>query len=195
MANKLSFRVHRVTCIDETGGKYLEKIGNDEIYLAGFAVNEAGGTVDISPFSVYPHFDDGDVKVYNPPKTFYTFSVTNSGVWPKRFGIGLVLVEKDAGNLLKSTSKIINASKAYIKNNYSGVIGPNPPLPPRFPRIPSLTKLIASLKYDIFYPQLAIIDIPAADFRWSGSNCSIEKTVNFQEYGGHYALVYDWMLT
>lgn len=34
--NKLSFLLNSVKCLDETGGKYREWLGNDEIYMFGF---------------------------------------------------------------------------------------------------------------------------------------------------------------
>lgn len=195
MASKLSFRIHRVSCIDETGGKYLEKIGNDEIFLGGFAVNDSGKTIEISPFSVYPHFDDGDVKVFNPPKLLHTFSLNTSNVWPKKFGLGLILIEKDAGNISsmkRNNSKIIINLKEYIQQNYGSIIqSPTP----RFPEIPSLRKLLGLFKDDVFYPQFAKIEIPFANFSWSGAFDSAEKTVSFKDHGGHYALVYDWLLS
>lgn len=101
MSKKIELRIHRVSCIDETGGKYREKIGNDEIYLGGFTVNDKGETINIPPFSVYPHFDDGDVKLYNPPKVFQTYQLPAASTWPKEgisVAAGFVLIERDAGN-------------------------------------------------------------------------------------------------
>lgn len=195
MASKLSFRIHRVSCIDETGGRYMEKFGNDEIFLGGFAINEGGETNEIAPFSVYPHFDDGDVKVYNPPKILYTFSLNASNAWPNRYGIGLTLIEKDKGSqasIKRANSKIIVSLKDYLRLNYNSII--ESPVP-RFPELPVLRKLFSLFKDDVFYPQMATIEIPSAGYKWSGSNNSVQKTVHFKEYGGHYALVYDWMLS
>lgn len=35
MSTQLNLRIHQVKCVDETGGRWAEKFGNDEIYLGG----------------------------------------------------------------------------------------------------------------------------------------------------------------
>lgn len=215
MSNKLSLRIHRVACIDETNGKYVEKIGNDEIYLGGYAVNEKGETVEIAPISIYPHFDDGDVKVFNPAKIFYTFPLPASGEWPKGFGIGLVLMERDSGrDLTKAVNQITAFAKQKIAEEFAKekkkreekkkgleaavVLTPIVIMALKYaaPYIIDYVgkKLISALNDDVFTPQLATIEIPSANFTWSGSKDSVEKIVSFRDHGGHYALTYDWLL-
>lgn len=223
MSTKLSLRIHRVTCIDETGGKYVERIGNDEIYLGGFAVNDKAETVEIKPVSIYPHFDDGDSKVFNPPKIFHTFPLPNAKSWgpePKGFGIGLVLIERDTGKDFSSAiTKITEFAKKKIAekleeekkkreekkkeekaSKLAGAV-----LTPLIiaaiklaaPYIVDFAKrqLLRGLRDEVFLPQEATIEISSPNHAWSGSKDSVEKTVHFREHGGHYALVYDWLLS
>lgn len=194
MATKLSLRIHRVACIDETNGKYMEKIGNDEICLGGLALNNQGETIKIPPFSVYPHFDDGDVKAYNPPKIFYTFPLTASGNWPKGFGITFILIEKDAGGMEAAVAAIADASKNYLATHFKALVLSPPTIPSPKPPLPDLRRLLPTFKDDVFYPQFVSLSIPGPSFSWSGSLDSVEKTVNFRDHGGHYALTYDWLL-
>lgn len=222
MSTKLSLRIHRVTCIDETGGKLAEGIGNDEIYLGGFAVNDKAETTEIKPVSIYPHFDDGDSKVFNPPKIFHTFPLPNAwGTEPKGFGIGLVLIERDTGrDFSPAITKLTEFAKKKIaekleeekkkraekkkeeekKSKLAGAV-----LTPLIiaaikyaaPYIIDFAKrqLIRGLRDEVFLPQEATIAITSPSHTWSGSKDSVEKTVHFREHGGHYTVVYDWQLS
>ena len=66
--NKLSFLLNSVKCLDETGGKYREWLGNDEIYMFGFGLLSNGLTTVIRIFEPGGNFDDGEIVNYNPPK-------------------------------------------------------------------------------------------------------------------------------
>src|SRR4030095_4324829 len=57
--SNLELRLHKVRCVDETGGWFGEKAGNDEIDLGGTAVDETGDTHTITKFRVASNFDDG----------------------------------------------------------------------------------------------------------------------------------------
>ena len=96
----------RVKCLDETGnGPTVEKLGNDEIALSGFGINATGKTVMLPPFTVYPHFDDGEVKEFSPPKTILTLNVPNDGAFPKRITSSLILAELDSGGFSEVAQK------------------------------------------------------------------------------------------
>ncbi|QLQ30464.1 MAG: hypothetical protein HZT40_01250 [Candidatus Thiothrix singaporensis] len=65
----LNLNIHKVVCVDEIGGEWEEKFGNDEIYLGGVTISSSNiGKVD--PFEIYADFDDGEVQEYNPPRVF-----------------------------------------------------------------------------------------------------------------------------
>lgn len=210
MATQLSLRVHKVKCVDETGGWLAEKVGNDEIYLGGFSVvNQNGDTAKINPVSIYPHFDDGDVKVFNPPKVFNTININGPGAFPKTFAVGLVLVEKDAGGMSDAVTKITDFAQAKIKEKLAEKSAPKPGVAPLIggallkeallvaaPIVLDFVKkkIVSAFNDEIFTPSIATIDIPSPDFTWSGSMDSAEKTVEFRDHSGVYQLTYDWSL-
>jgi hypothetical protein len=186
--------VLRVKCVDETNGKWVEKIGNDEIYLGGFAIKHNGDTSPIAPTSIYPSFDDGDVKVFNPPKVFYTFSSLTT--FPKEFGVGLILIEKDNGGSTEAMNKISEQVQVLIKASLpvaGGVLGAAIGLviSPLLNWISNT--IIAGIRDDLFPPQIAKVKIPTQNFTWSGSNHSAEKTLRIVGHQGVYELTYDWM--
>ncbi len=208
MATKLSLRVHKVKCVDETGGWFAEKIGNDEIYLGGFAViNQKGDTVKINPVSIYADFDDGDVKVFNPPKVFHTINM-GSGSGAKTFAVGLVLVERDAGGMVDAVTKITEFAQSKIKEKLAQQAGSGvAPLLSAALLKQALAfaapfvidfvkkKIISAFNDEIFTPSLASVDIPSPNFTWGGSTNSAEKTVEFRDHDGTYQLTYDWELS
>ena len=212
MSTRLSLRIHKVKCVDETNGKWVEKVGNDEIYLGGFVVAENGNTTAIPPISIYPHFDDGDVKTFNPPKVFHTINLP-AGNWeqPKGFGIGLTLIEKDAGGMASAVSKIADFAEKKIKERLAQGEAPRTASASAAAAVSPLIiiaiewaaphvfdyvrkKLMAAINDDIFTPQIATLSLPSSSFTWSGSTDSAEKTVRFRNHGGVYDLTYDWKL-
>lgn len=209
MATKLSLRVHRVKCVDETGGRWAEKVGNDEIYLGGFAVtNQNGDTVKIDPVSIYSDFDDGDVKVFNPPMVFHTVTIPNSGDWPKTFAIGLILIEKDAGGMVGAVTKITDFFETELKKKLAqpAVAGAAPLIAGALlkyaiiaiaPTVISYVKqkIVSVFSDEIFMPNMATVDISSANFTWSGSTDSAQKTIEFRDHGGIYQVTYDWKLS
>lgn len=195
MATKLNLRIHRVKCIDETGGAWREGIGNDEIVLGGFSIAQNGDTTKIPTISIYPHFDSGDVKTFNPPKVFHTFNLGNS--FPKEFGVGLVLIEKDNGGSDSAIVKIAERAKELISQNLpaaGGVLGIvlGIVLSPLVNWVSN--KIIGGIEDDLFPPHLVSVKIPGANFTWAGAMDSAEKTIRFNGHGGTYDLTYDWQL-
>lgn len=209
MATKLSLRVHRVKCVDETGGRFAERVGNDEIYLGGFAVvNQNGDTTKINPVSIYPHFDDGDVKVFNPPMTFTTISINNAGSWPKTFAVGLILIEKDQGGMVEAVKKITDFFQNKLKEKLAQpqVSGVAPLVGGALlkqaivviaPVVLNYVKrlIISAFNDEIFTHNTVLVDLNSATHNWSGSSNSAEKTVEFRDHSGIYQLTYDWMLS
>ncbi|MBC7774276.1 MAG: hypothetical protein H7246_02470 [Phycisphaerae bacterium] len=217
MSTKLQLRIHRVKCVDETNGQWVEKFGNDEIFLGGFAVDEKAQTTEIKPFSVYPHFDDGDVKNYSPPRVFHTFPLSGAGEWPRTFGIGLVLIEKDAGGMAEAVNKITSFAKGKIleelakekkkntdkKNQVQGFLGLSLgallllAIKAAAPYILDyvIKKIMAAFDDEIFKPEIATIDLPSANHNWSGALDTVEKIARFKDHGGIYEVTYDWALS
>lgn len=196
MGTKLSLRIHRVKCVDETGGRWVEKIGNDEIYLGGFSIMPNGDTSPISVIPIYPHFDDGDVKVFNPPKHFFTFSVPQT--FPADYGIGLVLIEKDNGGGASSAIlQITQKAQELIKDKLpipaaGGILGTvlTTVAAPLLSYI--LGRIVAGIRDDLFPPQMVAVSLTNSNHSWFGSNNSTEKTLRVSGHGGIYELTYDW---
>jgi len=63
-----------VVCVDEMGGSWREKFGNDEIYLGAIGIDSSGGAIKVPFFEVYANFDDGDIKRFNPPRALATLA-------------------------------------------------------------------------------------------------------------------------
>ncbi|MCE7042047.1 hypothetical protein [Dyadobacter sp. CY312] len=193
MGTKLSIRILRVKCVDETNGKWVEKFGNDEIYLGGFSVMPNGDTSEILPSSIYPHFDDGDVKVFSPPKIFHTFSPV--GEMNNEFAIGLILIEKDEGGATQAVQQITEKAQELIKAGLAtvgGLLGTaiNFVIGPLLSHISK--KIVVGVRDDLFLTQIVNVSIPHPGFTWSGSNHSAEKTLRIAGHGGIYELTYDW---
>lgn len=201
---QLLLQLDRVYCGDETGGKYAEKFGNDEISLAGVGIDATGKTVMLSPFTVDNNFDDGETKKFSPVKTILTLNVPDGGTFPKTCTGVLLLAEIDQGGfkdvVQKAYTKITEEIAAKMPQGmgrglaFAGIgvgaiwaaIGP------------SVTKYIkgliaAGIRDDVFPPQEVSLEISSADFYWSdGTKLSPEATVEFRGHDGVYYLTYYW---
>ncbi len=104
-------RVHEVKCIDETNPEWF---GHDEIAWGGSAVDDKDNTTKIPEYYVGGGFDDGDRKVYSPPKILKSFSLSDN-VYPKTFLVVLVLAEKDCGGLSTFINNLYQAVKAHLQ--------------------------------------------------------------------------------
>lgn len=128
MSKTLMVRIHRVTCIDETGGSVAERIGNDEMYLCGYAVDNANNVTPIRPVSIYSNFDDGDVKNFYDPLIFHRFIVEDSPA-SQNFAIVFVLVERDHGDNYEMERRIVeaaNTARANIRSTGSPIVPGSP---------------------------------------------------------------------
>lgn len=116
MIKTLMVRIHRVTCIDETGGSIAERVGNDEMYLCGYAIDNANNITPIRPVSIYGNFDDGDVKTFYNPLTFHQFTVDTTVAAPQNFGIVFILVERDRSDNYEIERRVNEAVSSARKN-------------------------------------------------------------------------------
>lgn len=117
-AKQLELRVHNVKCIDDIGGSRVTEWRSDDIYLGGTAVvlkYPIPSVVQVPYFKV-GQFDDRSLckvqlrrnrKTCDSPKTF---DLRKSSSFPKNYAISLVLVERDSGDQL-------NSSTRWLKNN------------------------------------------------------------------------------
>ena len=218
MASRLEFRIHSVKCVDETNGSFAERFGNDEIFLGGHNILQNGETAPIRPRSIYPHFDDGDIKVFEPPMVFHTFALGNA--YPQEFGIGMTLIEQDQGGMVDAVTVIANRVEEEVKKRLPGakaqreadaaraaaasagaapaVLAPilKYALSAAAPAIIDWVKkkFIGAFADDVFQPQHAVVAISSASHAWSGSATSARSTARASDHQGTYEIVYDWKL-
>jgi len=202
---EVTLKLVRVKCVDETGGSFAERFGNDEIWLAGNAVDATATVVQLKPFEVYPHFDDGDIKEFTPPKTIFTLKVPGGGIFPKTCVATLILAEKDSGDLTQLAQDAFDkATKDMKEMKDEMAMGEGDEPPPDFwDKLKDQARdwaygyikdrIAAGLNDDVFPAQIAELSITSDDFRWGdGTKLSPETTVEFRDHGGVYYLVYYW---
>jgi hypothetical protein len=110
MANTATFRIRRVKCRDEMGGSFREKFGNDEIRCAVFSADLRGSTKNSGRVHIYDDFDDGDVKVFNPPKEVVTLDLAGA-TGEVELGFSVVLIESQ----LREGDGLKKAFEAFVK--------------------------------------------------------------------------------
>ena len=210
MSQQISLRIHSVKCVDETNGAWAERLGNDEIWLGGYTIAANGNTQVIAPWEVYAGFDDNDVKVFDPPRVFHTFTPSPVG-YPQELALGLVLVEKDNGGMADA----IKAIAKFVTEQLKAALA----LPPSARIRPGLIGAIAIpvLKWalgvvgpavarevqrrimtayddDVFAPQHVTLSVPGPNMRFSGSTISARSVLRFRDHDGIYELTYDWQI-
>jgi len=202
---KLEFRLHKVRCLDETGGWLGEKIGNDEIDLGGTAVDETGDTHTITKFRVGSNFDDGEQVVFAPPRSFTTFDLTEGTAYPKAYFVTLVLAEADMGGLSEFLNNLLLKVKervtAYLTGmgvvlgSSGGPVGVIIGLAVGF-IVGKVFDLFKSIwQDDIFEPVTAIVEITSLNAQWPGGRTdSPEAIATFEGHGGKYQVTYDWRM-
>lgn len=205
MTRQLKLRIHSVKCVDETGGKYFEKLGNDEIYLSGFTIDGEGKTTKIPAFNIYSNFDDGEMKKYDPPHTFTTFTLSDTKSWPKDFGVCFLLFERDSGDMNEALDRAYQKFKEEVDSKMVSAKGSDKnsfeiPWEIIFTTIiPMVAKylqsIIASAISDDPFPLESVsLKMPGQNFDWGGNNTSPINKVEFRGNDGVYYLFYDWEL-
>ena len=210
MSQQISLRIHSVKCIDETNGAWAERFGNDEIWLGGYTTSANGDTQVIAPWEVYAHFDDGDIKVFEPPRVFRTFTLSPVG-FPQELGLGLVLVEKDNGGMTDAIKAIAKLVQDKLKATLA--TPPSSRLPPGAaggvavallkwaltvigPIVADEVKrrIMAAYNDDVFQPQHVTLSVSGPNMLFSGSTTSARNTLRFRDHDGIYELTYDWQV-
>jgi hypothetical protein len=210
MNNQVTLRIHQVKCIDETGGSFAERFGNDEICLGGFGINANLQATKIAPFEVNANFDDGDIKDYSPPKSFVTLTIGGANAWPKSCGVGFLLFERDNGGRFEATDKTFAELSKKLEEertkrglNAAAQSAALPPIPWGEIALavweyigPWVKQQISSaIDDDMFSLRTVEVSIPSSNFTWSGSKVSPKSTVDFRDHSGIYRLEYDWELS
>lgn len=199
---RLELRIHEVHCVDETNGFLGSEAGSDEIDLGGTAVDETGDTHTVAPFRV-ASFDDGDRKVFDPPRRFTTFDLTEGTAFPKGYVVALALAEIDSGGfndfVRRLSEKVKERVIAALAAAVGGAIGVSGgPVGVAIGIavgwvVGKVFDLLANVwKDDVFAPARVRVSIPSLTARWNGATDSPQRTVAFRGHGGHYTLTYDW---
>lgn len=199
--NKLELRIHKVKCVDETNGLFGSEAGDDEIDLGGTTVDETGDVKKVSTFRVSSSFDDGEQKLYSPPKRFTFFSLLEGNAFPKSYFVTLVLSESDNGDLPDFMNKLLDLVKEKVKTaliaagSFEGPLGAiiGAAVGYIVNRIFDFIKSIWG--DDVFQPVTVSVNIPSLTARWAGGKTdSPERTITYSGFGGKYELTYDWQL-
>lgn len=212
MNNQISLRIHNIKCVDETGGKWDEKFGNDEIFLAGYGVEPDLDAKFIRPFEVYAHFDDGDIKRFAPPRKVVTLDLTSDGSFPKTSFAGFLLAEKDRGDFRDKATQVYNKLVEELDKKKREAIGAGRTITAGadigeeilkklaekvFEELYAWirSKIISTANDDIFPQRHTFVTIPDANFSWGGSRTSPPFAIEFRGHDGIYLMTYDWELS
>jgi len=121
MASSATFRIRRVKCVDEMGGSFRERFGNDEIKAAVFSADLRGSTKNSGRFDIYPDFDDGDVKTFDPPKEVVTLDLAGAtGEVEVAFSVLLIESQLTEGDgLEKAWNEFVKIYEDAVKTELS----------------------------------------------------------------------------
>ena len=98
----IALHIPRVRCVDETGGKWAEKFGNDEIYLGAvfisISANKSFTVTTTGAKLVGNNFDDKETV--NWSRDLFNYNLGDPAVYPypKAVLASLMLAEHDNGN-------------------------------------------------------------------------------------------------
>jgi hypothetical protein len=199
---KIELRLHKVRCDDETNGFLGSEAFSDEIDLGATTVDESGDTGKVSPFRV-ASFDDGEVKVFNPPRRLTFFNLTEGKTFPKGYVAVLALAEIDSGGfndfLRQLTEKVRERVTAALTAALGAAIGASGgPVGVLIGLavgwvVGKVFDLISNIwKDDLFTPIPVRVSVSSLTARWAGRTDSPQRTVTFKGHGGQYTVTYDW---
>jgi hypothetical protein len=98
----IALRIPSVRCVDETGGSFAERFGNDEIYIgAVYVIINANKSFTVGSTGaklVGNNFDDNETVNWN--RDLFNLSLGSPAVdpYPKAVLASIMLAEHDAGN-------------------------------------------------------------------------------------------------
>jgi hypothetical protein len=207
--DNLELRIHKVQCIDETGGGWGGEWGDDEIYLGGSTVDETGDVGKVAQFKV-GDFNDGTVKTYSAPKRFAAFGLREGSEWPKQYFATMVLAEKDAGGFSDFIDNLVRKVKDELITYLSAagatlgaLAGGGAPGALAGALLGALAGFVINKIFDalrawwgddIFRPITVWTSIPSLSARWAGKTDSPQGRVTWRGHNGEYRLWYDWRL-
>ena len=198
----LQVRIRRVICEDETDAAFGSEAGHDEIGMGGVSIDETGAVKKISAFTVGTNFDDGDKKVYDPPKVFETWDLNEGSRWPKPYTLAIYLSELDNGGFPSFLSETIGGVKTYLLSLLGGAIGSlGGPLAAAIGAalgfiLDVLISWLISIWEDDIFPAITIAtNIKSFNHTFaSGTQTSSVKKYWTKAHGGKYWVWLDWRI-
>lgn len=215
--DKLSLWIRKIKCEDETNPEWW---GDDEIALAGVSTDEDGDVKPIGERFIGGGFKDGREKDY-PSWQYHFFSMREGKHWPKKYGVTLILAEKDNGGLSSFLNNLwqrvrdqvkaaIEAALTAAGGVVGGIFGSSELGAAIGKAIGKAVAwiidkvvdwLIKLFQDDIFKPFTAWCTVPSFGARWNypngtwGNPWSPINTVRFHGFGGRYRLDYQWHIS
>lgn len=200
---KLALRIHRVKCVDETGGNRFTELGEDDIYLGATMTDMAARTVAQVPYFKVGGFDDGDVKTYSPPRQILAFNLLDGRPFPRGYGATLVLVERDSGDQMGPfLEELATREREQLRGSFSAFKKARSREPSAdegeslwreaWEQLvkPALKEWWRSVqKDDIFEPIAVSIRVASA-----GSISGPPTTITYKGHNATYQITYDWEL-
>lgn len=207
----LELRLHKVTCVDETGWDGPGEWGSDEIDFAATTIDENADVEKVPRVRIASFGKDGAVKQYAPPMRALTFDLREGGdAWPKSYYAVLVLAEKDEGDFPGWLNSVVEGLRGevaqYLITAGGAAVGTfGGPVGTALGAVIGeavnycLDKVVDYLKSwwgdDIFPPLTVSVDIPGPNATWGGKPDSPEEVAVFSGHNGRYDVTYDWRVT
>ena len=120
----LILQIHSVKCMDETTGKWREKVGVDTIALGGIAIDPKATVTQFKTWHVGEFKKDGVVRKSSPPHELVTMAFNGGQPFPQKFQAVLVLAELDPGKgLEKQLAKIAAAGDRAARDKLKSTFG------------------------------------------------------------------------
>jgi hypothetical protein len=204
-ARALEFRIHRLSCIDETGGALEDFCGTDTIFLSGAAIGATGATASLPELRIGA-FDAGCVKEFIPPRPFCTFDLRQGADWPKAYFVTLVLSDLEMGNLAGFQKMLVQKSGEEVTSAIFAATGLS--LGARGGLMGGIIGAMAAWvagwifnqpgswwNQDVFPPKTISLEIPSRTHAFPGGRQESPLSVaRLRGRDGEYAVAFDWRL-
>lgn len=209
LVNKLSLRIIRLHCFNETDGAFGIEAGSDEMAIGGAIIDTYGNVHKINKTDL-GSYDDGDWSKWTN-KVLYTLGVNQDDeIWPKTFIATLSLVEVDSGGYTGFLNKLVDKLVPYVKNKLKeeliaggaeigGAIGAALGYIAGEIAAYVVGKIFNEIKSwwndDIFTPSTFTVQIPGPGALFPGGTYdSLDSWRHPEGHGGKYEYWADWVI-
>lgn len=220
--SQIAFHVGSVRCVDETGGSWAERFGNDEIYIGAVYVlinaNKSFTVGTTGAKLVGNNFDDNETVNWN--RDLFKLALGDPSVYPypKALLASVMLAEHDAGNgRNKFLEKLAEEFRAKLTAQaIEGAIsarvggGTSVAVPLVGAIIVDALKDFAKEKLkelgnyllgeisswagdDIFPSSVKLLDVTTENQTWNGGLQTSQETIEFRGHKGIYTAQVNWV--